>query len=120
MTKAMYEQKHKDVLDVILLGLPGVKPGKMFGYPAYYVEGKLFACIYGNGVGVKVPEEMANQLLSEKHVAPFQPFGKPQMREWIQINRASSADYEKDMSIFCTAVAFVSQTQSKNKKRKKK
>ena len=41
----------------MLLGLPGAKAGKMFGYEAYYVFGKMFACIYGDGVGIKVPEE---------------------------------------------------------------
>ncbi|MBS3920825.1 MAG: hypothetical protein KG012_18285 [Deltaproteobacteria bacterium] len=90
----------------------------MFGYPAYYVDGKLFACIYGKGVGVKVSEELANKLLSEKHVVPFQPLGKPKMREWIQINHAKSADYGKDMSIFRTSVEFVRQLPTTKRKKK--
>jgi TfoX/Sxy family transcriptional regulator of competence genes len=35
----------------------------MFGYPSYYVGGKLFACIYENGLGLKVPESMAEELV---------------------------------------------------------
>lgn len=110
--------RHKKVLDSLLLGMPGVAEGKMFGYAAYYVNRKLFACIYGEGVGIKVPEEVANKLLSEKHVVPFQPYGKPKMREWIQINRARSSDYRKDMDIFRTAVAFVSQVQTAKRRSK--
>ena len=80
----------------------------MFGYAAYYVNGKVFACIYGEWVGVKVPEAVASKLLSKKHIVPFQPLGKPKMREWIQINRAKSADYRKDINIFRSSVEFVS------------
>ena len=118
MPKQNNESGLKAVLDSLLLHMPSVAEGKMFGYPAYYVNGKLLACVYGEGVGVKVPEEVANKFLSEKHVVPFQPLGKPKMREWIQINRARPADYLKDINIFRTSVEFVSQlptTERKNK-----
>ena len=118
MPKPSLESDRKTILDSLLLSIPGVVEGKMFGYSAYYVNGKLFACIYGDGVGVKVPEEVASSLLSEKHVVPFQPLGKPKMREWIQINRTRLADYQKDISIFHASVEFVSKMQ--NTKRKKK
>jgi hypothetical protein len=109
------ESVHKAVLDSLLLDMPGVVEGKMFGYPAYYVNGKLFACIHGEGVGLKVPEEVANKLIFEEHIVPFQPLGKPKMNEWIQINHARSADYRKDIEIFCTSAEFVSQQTTKRK-----
>lgn len=118
MPNPTVESGHKAILDSLLLNMPSVAEGKMFGYAAYYVNGKLFACIYGEGVGVKVPEEVANNLLSEKHVVPFQPLGKPKMREWIQINRARSADYRKDINIFRTSVEFVSQIEPTKRKKK--
>lgn len=118
MPKSNDEPGHKAVLDSLLLNMPNVVEGKMFGYPAYYVKGKLFACIYGEGVGLKVPEEVANKLLAEKNVVPFQPLGKPKMREWIQINHARSADYGKDINVFRTSVEFVSQLQTTKRKKK--
>ena len=118
MPKQNVESSHKTILDSLLLNMPNVVEGKMFGYAAYYVSGKLFACIYGEGVGVKVPEAIVSKLLSEKHVVPFQPLGKPKMREWIQINRARSADYRKDINIFRTSVEFVSQIQATKGKNK--
>ena len=90
----------------------------MFGYAAYFVNGKLFACIYGDGVGLKVPEDVAKKLLSGKLAVPFRPLAKPRMREWIQINRARSAHYQKDLDIFRLSVEFVSQLQAKQKKAK--
>lgn len=118
MRKPSVELNRKSALDTLLLNLPGVVEGKMFGYDAYYVNGKLFACIYGGGVGVKVPEEIASTLLSKKHIIPFQPLGKPKMREWIQINRARPADYRKDISIFSASVDFVSQIRTAKRNRK--
>ncbi len=108
----------KTILDSLLLGMPGVAEGKMFGYAAYFVNGKLFACIYGDGVGVKVPEDVAKKLLSGKHAVPFRPLGKPKMREWIQLNRARPADHRKDLDIFRTSVEFVSQLRARQRKTK--
>lgn len=99
----------KAVLDTLLLQLPGVVEGRRFGYPAYYVNGKLFACIHDEGVGVKVPQPVADTLLTECHVVPFQPLGRPKMREWIQLNRANPEDYRMDENTLRISVDFVSQ-----------
>jgi len=106
MVKAQYNLKHKEVLDSFLLDIPIVKPGKMFGHPAYYVGGKLFASLYMEGVCLKVPESLKNELLKRKDVVPFEPMGK-KMREWIQINGSKSEDYLKDREIFDKSIEFV-------------
>jgi hypothetical protein len=103
-----YNKGHKEALDRILGEIAGVKPGKMFGFPAYYVGGKLFACVYGDGVGVKVPESVAKQLLQEGRAVPFQPMGRPKMKEWVQLNRSGSKDYTKDADVFAASVEYVS------------
>jgi hypothetical protein len=107
MRKANFDPAVKKVVDSILLKDPSVVPGKMFGYPAYYVNKKLLACIYENGVGVKVPANLANQLIGKKGIVHFQPLGKPRMKEWIQINRENPEDYLKDIEIFETSMGFV-------------
>jgi len=106
MVKAQYNLKHKEVLDSFLLDITIVKPGKMFGYPAYYVGGKLFASLYMEGVCLKVPVSLKNELLKRKDVVPFEPMGK-KMKEWIQINRNKSEDYLKDKEIFDKSIEFV-------------
>ena len=86
---ANFNPNHKIVLDDLLLRNPLVRSGKMFGYPGYYVGKKLCICLYEQGVGVKLPEKSAVQLLeTDGNVIPFQPLGKAKMREWIQINLA--------------------------------
>ncbi len=108
MGNAKFNVDHKRVLDSILLNTPGVVPGKMFGYPAYYINKKLFACVYDNGVGIKIPENKAKDLIGKKGIIHFQPLGRQKMREWIQINREKSEDYLKDQEIFDVSIKFVS------------
>jgi hypothetical protein len=110
-----FNVENKKILDSFLLKTPGVVSGKMFGYPAYYINNKLFACVYENGVGVKIPENKANELIGKKGIIHFQPLGRAKMREWIQINRGRSADYLKDQEIFDSSIKFVSSLASKKK-----
>jgi len=107
VTKAKFNQDHKNVLDSYLLNLYIVEAGKMFGYPAYYVGGKLFACVFEDGIGVKVPEEMANELLKREDIVRFQPLGRKKMKEWIQINKIKSEEYLAEKKIFDESIKFV-------------
>lgn len=80
MSKAQFNIKHKEVLDTFLLNIPFVKEGKMYGHPAYYVGGKLFASLCMEGVCVKIPESLVAELLKREEIVPFQPMGR-KMRE---------------------------------------
>jgi hypothetical protein len=102
------ELSHKQVLDAMLLKLPGVEAGEMTGFPAYFVGKKMFACICNGGVGIRLSSaEAANLQFSRENVVPFQPKGRPSTREWIQINHENSAGYQKDLEIFQASIAFV-------------
>ncbi|MGC9445107.1 MAG: hypothetical protein ACP5E9_09320 [Candidatus Methanospirareceae archaeon] len=115
MNKPDFNLEHKNVIDSFLLKIPGVVPGKMFGYPAYYINKRLFACIYDSGVGVKIPEKVANDLIGKEGIIYFQPLGRAKMKEWIQINREKSEEYLKDQEIFEKSIKFVSILGSKKK-----
>jgi len=99
---------HKRVLDAMLLKFPGVEAGEMTGLLAYFVGKRMFACICNGGVGVRLSAaDAANLQFSKDNVVPFEPKGRRSTREWIQINHQDSADYEKDLEIFRSSVAFV-------------
>jgi hypothetical protein len=105
---ADFNPEHKAVLDDLLLGLPHVRAGKMFGFPAYYVGKKLCICLYEQGVGIKLPEKSVTKLLeTNKNVIPFRPLGKPKMREWVQINLVRSKDYKKYMPVFEESIRYL-------------
>ena len=107
MSKAKYNLKHKEVLDTFLLDIPFVKEGKMYGHPAYYIGGKLFASLYMDGVCLKIPEKRVKELLEKDGIEPFEPMGR-KMREWILIVRQNSKDYTNYKDIFEESAKFVS------------
>jgi hypothetical protein len=102
------ESGRKAQLDALLLKLPGVTARTINGLDAYFVSDRMFACISGKGVGLRLPVATATELqFSRDNVVPFQPGGVVSTREWIQIDRANAADYEKDLPLFQASVEFV-------------
>jgi len=103
-----FNPENKAVIDELVGEIPGARPGKMFGFPAYYAGKKLAICIYEEGVGIKLPAERVRQLLAEdRNAAPFQPYGKAVMREWVQLTQPAAQDYRKYRSLFAESIAFV-------------
>ena len=95
-------------IDAVLLRLPGVTTKKIKGLHAYFVSDRMFACISGQGVGLRLPAAVARELhFSRGDVVPFQPAGLGATKEWIQIDRADAADYEKDLELFRQSLEFV-------------
>ena len=104
----------KDQIDALLLKLPGVSARKINNLDAYFVNDKMFACISGNGIGLRMSVAAATELqFSRDNVVPFQPSGLPSSREWIQIDRAEAADYEKDLALFQASLEFVKAARSR-------
>ena len=97
----------KAQLDAILLKLPGVSTKKINNLDAYFVGDKMFACVSGKGVGLRLPVATATELqFSRQNVVPFNP-GVASSREWIQIDREDAAEYEKDLELFQASIDFV-------------
>jgi len=98
----------KAKIDALLLNLPGVSARKINGLDAYFVSDKMFACLSGDGIGLRLPVATATELhFSRNDVVPFQPGGVSATREWIQINCAEAADYDKHLPLFQASLEFV-------------
>jgi hypothetical protein len=108
------ESSRKAQIDAVLLQLPGVSARKINDLDAYFVSDKMFACISGQGVGLRLPVATATELqFSRDNVVPFQPSGVTSTREWIQIDRAEAAEYEKDLELFRASLEFVKAARSR-------
>jgi hypothetical protein len=108
MSTGTDHSSRKTQLDALLLKLPGVSARKINGLDAYFVSDRMFACISGEGVGLRLPAAAASELqFSRDNVFPFQPRGLASTREWIQINRANAVEYEKDLDLFRSSIEFV-------------
>ena len=98
----------KAQIDALLLALPGVSTRKINNLDAYFVSDKMFACISGDGIGLRLPATTATELqFSRDNVVPFQPGGVSSTREWIQINRPDAADYSQDLELIRNSIDFV-------------
>ena len=102
------QSTRKAQIDAVLLKLPGVSGRKINQLDAYFVSDRMFACISGKGLGLRLPVAVATELqFSRENVVPFQPGGMASTREWIQIDRADAADYAKDLELFQASIDFV-------------
>ncbi|MEO8606867.1 MAG: MmcQ/YjbR family DNA-binding protein [Chloroflexota bacterium] len=107
MSEHKHNPAHKAVLDSLLLGMPGVKDSKAFGYPAYKVNGRVFAFV-GTGVSLKLPATRVQELLAaHPDMKPFEVADGVVWREWVSIQRPNSEDYAQDVDLFEESSQFV-------------
>ena len=112
--KSATEPTRKTLIDTLLLKLPGTVGKKMNGLDAYFVGDKMYACISGEGIGLRLPSKTADELqFSRANVSHFNPGGVSGTREWIQINRADAAEYVQDLELFQASHAFVKAARSR-------
>jgi hypothetical protein len=101
----------KSQIDTVLKQIPGVVSKKIGGMDGYFVNDRMFACISGNGVGLRLPVKSARDLqFSRGDVTSFTPRGVSSTQEWIQIDREDASEYEKDLELFRASVEFVKGT----------
>jgi hypothetical protein len=107
--KEKFSPAVKEILDEIMLNMPEVKPGKMFGYPAYYVNKKLAVFIYYDGVVLKLPDELYNKLMSSESskAKPFSLLNKGKGKNWTIIHHETPEEFEQDFDILGTAVQYI-------------
>ena len=84
---------------------PSVHAGAMFGCPAAFVGSHLVFCVYGSGIGIKLPAERAAMLVDAGRAFAFQPYGRSAMREWVEI-RIPRERVEEIASVLIEAVDY--------------
>ena len=90
----------------ILAECTDVAERRMFGHRAFFVKGRMFACLYGRGLALKVPARRRAALLLQKHCRPFRPHGK-RMAQWVEIRRGRGVDFRNDVESIVAAMRFV-------------
>jgi len=113
--KIEYDAAQKQVLDEMLLALPGVRAAKMFGFPGYWAGKKLFACLYGPGVGFKLPPDRAQEALKMPGFSPFTPRGR-RMAAWVMLIPKRPADLRRHAPLFTESLEYVSGLRVKTRK----
>jgi len=108
------DASRQSTIEAVLLQLPGVAAKEIGGLRAFLVNDLMFACISGDGVGIRVPAATANELLfSRGDVFAFTPRGMASSREWVQINRPDASDYAQDLELFRSSMEYVQKTRAR-------
>ena len=107
MSEQRYDATRKAKIDEMLLVMPGVKGGKAFGYPAYKINGKVFAFVGNTGIAIKLPATRVAELLDGHTFKPFEVGDGIVWREWLSIQRDDFEGYEQDADLFEESVEFL-------------
>ncbi len=70
---------------------PGVQHKKMFGYPAFFVNGNMAAGLFGDDVILKLAEK-DRAAIQKTGAAPFEPTPGRVMREYVTVPRKMHCD----------------------------
>ncbi len=65
---------------------------KMFGCPAYYINGNMFAGVYGRQLFLRLPLEARDELRDTFGAKPFEPIAGRPMKEYVQMPEAIWSD----------------------------
>jgi hypothetical protein len=84
---------------------PELRVGSMFGCPAAFVPNRMAFCVYGEVIGVKVPEKEAIRLKGLGKAAAFRRYGRPAMKEWIEL-RTTRRDVHELLPILRIAIQY--------------
>ncbi len=104
---ARWRQDVLDTVAVLLTGEPDIARRTMFGVPAFFVAGRPFCCVWGDGVGLRFPRELAETLVGADGLGPFRPFGRAPMAGWVQRDEQNPGGLADDEALIRAACAHV-------------
>jgi hypothetical protein len=108
MAESNYRDDHKTVMDALLLEMPGVKGGKAFGYPAYKINGKIFAFVGGSGIAIKLPADRVREVVgSIPHAKPFEVAEGIIWKEWVSLDHELSDGFRDDVDLLEESAQYV-------------
>lgn len=107
MPKFSYDEEIKEIIDDILLEIPDIEPGHVFGMPGYYINGKLFASVYESGLTLKLPKAKCSDLIEKiDGFDAFAPLGNT-MKEWVHLTKEDPTDFENEIKLMIESMNFV-------------
>jgi len=105
---ADYREDIVEFLENHLVHFPEVAPKKIFGHPGFCLENRVFAFAYEDGLCLKLPRPLYTEVLAQEEFRPFMPGNDTRpMGTWVVISRPDAADYDRDLELIETAMAYV-------------
>ena len=83
-----------------------IREGTLFGYPAIFIDGRVAFCVYGSGIGIRLPARFGQLLVDRGDAFYFQPYGRSLMREWVEM-RVSRDRLDEITHVLSVSIRFV-------------
>jgi len=99
-----YREELAGGLDRLLRSLSGVRRGVMFGHPAFFAGRRMFACVYGDGVAVRLRRDDACGTAAS--VREFRPNGRT-MLDWVLLVYEDDSAVARDRHLFERAIEIL-------------
>jgi len=93
---------------------------QMFGYPAYFIHGNMFAGLFGDRLLLRLPDsDTENALKNNKGVKLFEPMPGRVMKGYISLPKAVYSDTKEFDKLLDKSVKYVSSMPPKKPKAKR-
>lgn len=107
MSGFSFHPEFKEVMDDLLLPIPGIVAGKAFGHIAYKVNDKIFCFVGPEYIVVKLPAKRVKAVIAEVDAAgPFE--GNGLWKEWVRIGYDDPEAYRQHEDLYHESLEFVS------------
>ena len=109
-----------DLFGVSLPDAPGLERRKMFGHPAAFVNGNMFAGLFQDVAFARLPPSLQAELEREHGARHFEPMPGRPMRAYTALPDEAIEDEERFGQLLSAAFAFASALPPKAKKPSRK
>lgn len=96
-----YREEIVEVLKEMMHGVPDVKIGKAFGYPALKVGRRIFAFVGGDGLGIKLGAARVQELIeSDPAIFRVMEVGEGILwKDWLSVEYEDAEEYFQTMPL---------------------
>jgi TfoX/Sxy family transcriptional regulator of competence genes len=97
-----------DLFSACLPDRPGLERRQMFGYPAAFVNGNMFAGLFQDGAMARLPPTARAALEAEFDARPFEPMPGRPMRAYLALPQDILDDEDRLTALLAEAFVFTS------------
>ncbi len=107
-----------EIFDRVLPEDTAVERRKMFGYPCAFVNGNMFAGLFGHQMFVRLREDDRVTMIENKGAKPFEPMPGRVMKEYIVVTPDVLKRTQDLKRILSQALEFAKTIKPKKKRKK--
>ena len=104
----------------IMAALPMAEPRQMFGYPAGFANGQMFASLFGDSFILRLPETERAEFMRQHATRLFEPMPGRPMKEYVVVPPALLQTGQEFEGWLAKAVAYAQSLPPKAAKAKRK